>query len=152
MTVNGETLQRLANKRLQSAKILIEAEDWVIAAYLMGHTLECALKAAVCKTLKLKTYPPITRKGEDSSFFKSHEFERLLIVSGLSDIFDPKGDVDAYQKWSHFTMEYAGDWISMRYNDQAHEKFTESKVKSLYNNLYENKDSILNVIARNERW
>jgi hypothetical protein len=152
MTVNGQSLKTLAHKRRKTAKILIDAEDWVIAAYIMGHTLECALKASTCKTLKLNSYPPVTRKGEDSNFFKSHEFERLLIVSGLGDVFSPYGDVSAYQNWSAFTIEYAGDWVSMRYNDQAHEKFTEHKVKSLYNNLYEDADSILKTIARKRRW
>lgn len=144
-------LRNIAKKRLATVKLLIDARDWEMAAYMMGYTLECALKAAACKTLHLPDYPP-TNKNKEDAYFKTHQFEQLLIVSGLSHILSPTGNVQAYRNWSMFTIDYSGDWITMRYNESQMKKFNETKVRQLYACLYDDKDSIIKTISGQRKW
>jgi hypothetical protein len=106
----------IALARLKSSEILIEAKDWDGAGYLSGHVLECALKAAVCKTLNLLVYPEYTKNEKTDGYFMTHKFDQLLIASGLESIFSSRGPIEAFQYWSDFTKEYPSDWPAMRYD------------------------------------
>lgn len=117
----------------------------------MGHTLECALKAATCRTLKLADYPPIIRKQEDP-YFKTHQFEQLLVISGLGDLFNTNAPVGRFQCWSDFTLAYTGEWVLLRYDGLAHENFSEGKVKYLFECLFDSDDSIIRTIMKKRRW
>jgi len=145
----------MTRHKLRTVERLLVAGEWELAAYLMGYALECALKAAACKRLNLVTYPPIkdlyTNKMADG--FKTHDFKQLLIVSGLNDIFRVgSANYAASQCWSDFTFEYADNWTTMRYTDGTVKKFTEQKVKQLYQYLYDDSDSIIKTISRKRRW
>lgn len=86
---------------------------------------------------------------DDSSlFFRTHKFDPLLIVSGLSKMFSTKGDIQAFQNWSDFTNEYAGEWPSMRYN--ANIVWDEPKINRLYSNLIDKPYGLLTIIKK--RW
>ena len=52
-----DQLKKITETRIQTFNNLMLAEDWFWAAYTMAMTLECALKAMICKTLDLQTYP-----------------------------------------------------------------------------------------------
>ncbi len=145
-----EQLRELTYKKIKTIQRLIKEEEWEVAAYLMGYALECALKAASCKALRLSSYPPIKSRGEATGF-KTHEFEQLLAVSGLSDLFGSVSSTPAYNNWSSFTINYPGIWTSMRYEDMS-AKFDESTVKELAKNLYDDNESIIGTIKRNRRW
>lgn len=148
MATCGE-LKTITKARLKSAQILIDAKDWAGAAYMMGYVLECALKACVCKTLRLSKYPEDKKKD---SHFMTHYFDQLLILSGTSDIFNLNAEKKAFQNWSNFTKEFPGDWPAMRYNAAHQQTFEEKKVKGLYVNLTNASNGILNVIDRKKRW
>ncbi|MBI2009485.1 hypothetical protein HYS84_03740 [Candidatus Saccharibacteria bacterium] len=146
----GTELRALTYKKIRTIKRLIKEEEWEVAAYLMGYVLECALKAASCKALRLATYPPLKSRGEVLGF-KTHEFEQLLAVSGLSDLFGSVSLSPAYNNWSAFTINYPGAWTIMRYEDVS-AKFDEMTVKELAKTLYDDSDSIIETIKRNRRW
>ena len=119
----------------------------------LGYVLEFALKAAICKTLNLVTYPDSYNKSEKVyNFFKAHNLDQLWMVSGLLDLFDSRGSSDAQQNWSDFTGSFLGEWTGMRYDKELRKQFDENKVKKLYNNLVDKSDGILEVIERNNRW
>lgn len=146
--IPGHTqLRDLSKIRLKTVRILIEAEDWDAAGYMMGYVLEYALKAAVCRTLRLPHYPS---GGADKSHFWTHKFDRLLTVSGLQDLF---GSGEAFHYvWSEFTKHYEGEWTMKRY-DMGYWK--EKTVKELYTHLTDTSDAnegILSVIKRKKRW
>ena len=112
----------------------------------MGYVLECGLKAIICKRLQLNVYPDNHKKGEISKFFRTHKFDPLLIVSGLSKMFSTTGEIQAFQHWSDFTNEYAGDWPTMRYD--ANIIWDEAKVKRLYLNLTSKPYGVLTIIKK----
>jgi hypothetical protein len=143
--------KKLTIVRLEGAKLLSDGGDFDSGAYLMGCALECALKASICKALRISKYPDEHHKDDKiPSFFMTHSFVRLLLLSGLSDIFDVKGTNQlAYKNWSDFTVQYVGEWTSMRYR---YNQFNKQKIVRLYDYLYSDKDSIIKTINRAKRW
>jgi hypothetical protein len=143
--------KNLSFSRLKSAKILLDGKDWDMAGYLMGYVLECALKAAVCRNLKLNNYPDnIVTDDQARSFFSTHRIDRLLIISGMSDIFmvtttHPK----ILQNWSDFTFNYPSNWTEQRYRTGY---WDEQKVKNCYTNLTEKPYGILHQFIKYRRW
>lgn len=137
-------LKTIALKRLKTVDILMKAEDWELATYIMGYVLECALKAMVCKTLRLTKYPDVKiAKG----VFITHKFDRLLLVSGMTDIFSDRGPAEAWFHWGQFVNEYKGEWTGMRYELG---KRGEQQVKNLYTHLTDTNGGILEEIKK--RW
>lgn len=149
---NNRDFKTIAKARLKTVKILISANDWEGAAYMMGYVLECALKAAICKRLNLVTYPENTRNDKVDGYFMTHKFDQLLIPSGLTDLFSATGNRDEFRSWSDFTKEYPGEWPAMRYNPSRLSQFDEIKVKALYNCLTVTPHGIITVMNRKRRW
>ena len=117
--------KKLAHDKVATARRLIDAGEYAVAAEQMGYALECALKAVACKTMRLEGYPPVKGKQE-IAYFKSHEFDALVLFSGMSDLFTNQPGA-----WSQFTFAYSGQWTEMRYEPDVQEKFHEQFVKDL---------------------
>ncbi len=149
---SSSELKSISLLRMKTVKILIEGKDWDSAAYMMGYALECAMKAVVCKTLNLVSYPENTRNNLTDNYFMTHKFDQLLTPSGMDDLFGSRGNKDVFRNWSEFTQEYQGDWPSMRYDRSRQKQFTEAKVKKLYNNMIEKPCGILTTINSEKRW
>lgn len=143
-------LRTIAKARLKSVEALITVGDWHGSAYMLGYVLECALKAATCKTLHLIAYPENTKNDKINSYFMTHRFEQLLVVSGLENVFSSRGPKEAWQNWSEFTLEYPGDWPAMRYD--LSKNWDKIKIEQLYNNLMEPTNGILTIIKRSKKW
>lgn len=126
-----QELKTITDARLKTVGNLIKAKDWMIAAYMMGYALECALKATTCKTLHLSKYPSKTKNQTIEAFFRTHSFDILLVVSGMTDVFGSGGNL--FGDWSAFTQEFLGNWTEMRYN--TGNDWDDMKVKRVYKNL-----------------
>lgn len=140
--------KQLAQKRLQTVAVLIDNNEFTVAAYIMGFVLECVLKSAACKALNLEVYPgPGTGvRHEVSTYFLTHNFDQLLIVSGMTDLF--KLSEEGNVAWSGFTQEYSGAWTDIRYKDQV-AQFDKKKVEELYDFL---NDGIIRLVDAKKRW
>ena len=147
----GEDFRSIAEKRLKTVYVLMSNQEWGVAVYLMGFVLECMLKASACKILNLKVYPEenkITKNQQITGYFSTHDFDMLLVVSGMSDIFELSGT--GASSWSGFTQEYTkfGKWTDLRYNILT--EYDESTVRLLYDFLTKEPDGIIPLIkARN---
>lgn len=75
-------LKSLALRRLEEAKLLRDNGYYDGAVYLCGYVVETALKARICKHLKQSHYQDT---GQHKNIFSTHEFDRLLMLAGLSD-------------------------------------------------------------------
>lgn len=148
---SGRDLKRVTRARLRTVRILMDNKDWDMAGYIMGYVLECALKAAVCRTLKQKEYPDnIKRDDKMRNFFQSHDFERLLMISGMSDVFVLKrGSQKVWDNWSQFTFHYQSNWTEIRYKPGY---WNETTIKNLYTRLIEIPHGILNQFIKHKRW
>jgi hypothetical protein len=149
-------LKKLTKKRRHSAKLLLDGGDWEMAIYMMAMALELALKSASCYALKLEAYPE--SNDSNDSYFKSHNFDRLLRVSGMMDIFSvriPMKNQDAFDNLSIFTRVFLfpdRDYVAMRYDPRMLANFNEAKARELYAALYDDKNSILKTMTRYRKW
>ena len=108
--VTRATLKQVAKTKLQAAKILHAAGDSETAGYLLGYVVECSLKAAICKTLKLVEYPDT---GQHTGVFASHSLDRLLILSGHSREDELTKNQNLFNNWSIVTKDWKPE---IRYN------------------------------------
>lgn len=151
----GPDLKGIAQARLRTAEVLMDAGDWEGAAYMLPYALECALKAVICKTLHLSVYPDSEKNEKDGTvrgFFTTHVFVQLLVISGLQDIFSPNGQDIPYRYWSDFAIEYPGKWVGMRYEPERMAQFDETKVRALHQKLVDADHGILTLIEQGARW
>ena len=79
-----ENLKTLASTRLEEAKVLYDNKLYEGCNYLLGYVIELAFKARICTLLKLDSYP------EKIIEYKRHDYENLLLLSGLSTELDEK--------------------------------------------------------------
>ena len=149
--MTADQLKIITDARLKSAVILMDAEDWYFAGYAMAMALECALKAAICKTLHISAYPEDRRRQNEKivSFFRTHEFEQLKVLAGLDATFSPTGLLEAVQNWSDFTKEFTGgNWVETRYDLERQTQFDKIKVERLYTNLTHDPYGIITIIKQ----
>jgi hypothetical protein len=103
--IKYEVLKQLAEVRLEEAKLLHNAGYYDGAVYLCGYVTELALKARVCKHLRLKEYPD---SGVYKQKFRSHNPTELLLMGGLANAIylDPKDKkrTKLFQNWTILTQ------------------------------------------------
>lgn len=81
-------LEKLANDRLEEAKILLDGGKSDGAHYIGGYSVELGLKKKICDALNWDTYPPSnpTSNGSESfadlGSFRTHDPSMLLLLSG----------------------------------------------------------------------
>lgn len=90
-------LQRLAEERLRDAAVLLRARRYGAAYYLLGYSVECAIKACIAKRFQARTIPD---KGLVNSIYQ-HDLERLMTVAGLNSAFRQaqQSDSELAAKW-----------------------------------------------------
>ena len=93
-------LQQLAKLRLAEAEHLYAKKLYDGAVYLSGYVVEFALKARICKLLKLPNYP---ESGEISRFFKTHDFDVLKFLAGLAGDITVSKNKPLFDNWSTAT-------------------------------------------------
>lgn len=82
--VSRGTLQKLSSLRRKEAAALIKQKHYAAAYYLLGYSVECALKACVAKQIQRYEFP-------DKSFAQrahTHSLEELFGLSGLRSDFE----------------------------------------------------------------
>ena len=82
--MDREDLQTLANLRVKETKALIDKGCYNGAFYLLGYSLECALKSCIAKQFREHEFPD--KKLVNDSY--THDLEKLLNLSGLKDEFE----------------------------------------------------------------
>jgi hypothetical protein len=100
--IKYEDLKLIAGTRLKEATALYKADLYDGAAYICGYVVETALKARICKNLKIKEYPD---DGKEKQIFSSHDFDRLLLLGGLQNRINlsNKRTKKLFENWSLLT-------------------------------------------------
>jgi HEPN domain-containing protein len=88
-------LQSLAKLRLREAEALYSAGFYDGSVYLAGYAVELGLKARICRLLRVAEYPLNIGQA-----FKSHNFEQLKVLAGLSAEIDINKNKELYDNWS----------------------------------------------------
>ncbi|HET8797393.1 MAG TPA: HEPN domain-containing protein [Thermoanaerobaculia bacterium] len=74
---------KIAEARVEDARVLFSAGRIESAAYLCGYAIETALKARICRTLGWAGFPATRKEFERYSSFRTHDLEVLLHLSGM---------------------------------------------------------------------
>ncbi|WP_422134283.1 HEPN domain-containing protein [Endozoicomonas sp. ALD040] len=77
--MNKAELESLSSIRIREAIILLENNEFNGACYLAGYSVECALKACICKQVKEFDFPN-KKLAQDSH---THNLTDLVGVAGL---------------------------------------------------------------------
>ena len=93
--MSRKQLQTLAKLRLREAEALYNAEFYDGSVYLAGYAVELALKARICRLLKVTEYPL-----EAGTSFKVHDLEQLKVLAGLSAEVSVIKNIDLFNNWS----------------------------------------------------
>ncbi len=94
--MNKADLERLAEIRLQEAKVLLSAECYPGAYYLAGYALECALKACLAKQVKAFDFP----NKQLANDCYTHNLSKLLVTAGLDEILIQQEKADGNFKYN----------------------------------------------------
>ena len=136
----------LSDKKLTVAEFLVANGFYDDAYYLGGYAFELRLKAKICKTLVIPDFfdfdnsksrklpvAKIKRADKDNLYkpFKVHDYEQLLILSGLYTEFSNKIITD---------LVFGADWSviskwdeSLRYSTGTNEADVNSFLQSIKN-------------------
>lgn len=99
--------RQLSFSRLKAGKILLREGDYDGSVYIVGYSLELALKAVICKRLNFPHYPDVgssTTPMDVANIFRTHDLDILLTLSGMSnDISLVSTNTRLFQNWSDLT-------------------------------------------------
>ncbi|MCK4886717.1 MAG: HEPN domain-containing protein [Planctomycetes bacterium] len=134
--MNREELQELSRIRRKEAASLLKAKHYFGAYYLLGYSVECALKACIAKQTKKYDFP---NKDLLKKVY-THNLEQLVKVAGL------KSDLDEdFKKNRTLEVNWATvkDWNeSSRYTRQT----TPADAKDFYSACTSRTNGILSWI------
>lgn len=82
--MNRADLQKIADVRIEDARVLLDTGRFEAAYYLLGYAVECALKSCIAKQIREFDFPD--KKLINDSY--SHDLLKLLRVSGVRHIFE----------------------------------------------------------------
>jgi HEPN domain-containing protein len=81
--ISPAELRLIARARIKDAEALLAAGRYDGSVYLCGYSVELALKARVCRTLKWTGFPSTNKEFEGYRSFKTHSLDVLLRLSGV---------------------------------------------------------------------
>lgn len=126
-------LQQIAEIRVRDAEVLLAAGQWDAAYYLLGYSIECALKACISKQFRQHEVPD---KKPVNDFY-THKLDDLLNLSGV------KSEMDANLR----SKSLLGiNWITVRdWNESTRYEVgtTEDIARSMYDAVTDTASGIL---------
>jgi HEPN domain-containing protein len=130
--MNRLEFQRLGELRLDEAKVLLDNKKYPGAYYLIGYSVECALKACIAKQTKRHDFP-----NKNSAKIYTHDLSVLLEFSGLQT-----KHRDYSKRNPNFELNWTilKDWKEdVRYSLEI----TKDQAEALYSAVTSRKDGIL---------
>ena len=138
--MNRATFQRISELRRREAAVLLRARQYPGAYYLVGYSVECALKACIAKQVRKYDFPD--RKLANEAF--THDLEKLMKLSGLATVLDREMRTN---KSLELNWAVAKDWSeSSRYEMGI----SAAQARDLYSACTAGKDGVLNWVRK--RW
>ena len=97
--MNRTVFQTLAEDFIDESQVLLGQKKNSAAYYLAGYSVECAIKACICKLTDQYDFPPTDKSAEPCY---SHIYSKLLSAAKLTEEFDAarKTDADLRAAWN----------------------------------------------------
>jgi len=99
-------IENVAAQKILDAECLLIGGRFDGAYYLAGYAIELLLKAKICKTLGIADFFDFDNKDRsvkiknDNSVFRTHNYEQLLILSGIYMDYKNEQDPEFKTNWS----------------------------------------------------
>ncbi len=77
--LNREQLQKISALRRKEGKALLDTGLWAASYYLMGYSIECAIKSSIAKQVRKYDFPDRVL----ASNVYTHDLEKLMKLAGL---------------------------------------------------------------------
>ncbi|MCL4538846.1 MAG: HEPN domain-containing protein [Bacteroidetes bacterium] len=93
---------KLAHLRLKEAEILLKKRKYAGAYYIVGYSIECALKACIAKQTKKNEFPDRAKVNDSYT----HNLKKLLHLTGLQSKMDQedKDGTPVGRNWAYITQ------------------------------------------------
>jgi HEPN domain-containing protein len=131
--MNRADLQALADTRVADARVLLDAERWPAAYYLLGYAVECALKACTSRQFGQHEVPD---KKIVNNFY-THRLDDLLSISGAKAALEAKAKAEPQFRTN---WNIVRDWNeTSRYDPLT----TETKARDMYTSVTDPKFGVL---------
>lgn len=98
--ISHTDLRKIATARLRDAEVLLQSARHYGSVYLCGYSVEIALKARICRTLKWAGFPASNKEFDGYHSFKTHNLDVLLRLSGV----EAKIKTKLLAEWSAVAM------------------------------------------------
>lgn len=133
LVMNRSEFQRISRIRKKEARILLSNKEYAGAYYLIGYSIECALKACIAKQIQKWDFPD----KEITNKVFTHNLESLLKLAGLEQQLKKDMDTNPSLKTNWAVIK---DWSeSSRYKTNI----TQKDATSIYSSCNSRKDGIL---------
>jgi hypothetical protein len=130
--MNRFELQQLSDARIQDARVLVEAHRWTGAYYLVGYSVECALKACAARRFREHEVPDKTVVND----FYTHRLDRLLGISDIQTELEARIRSDIAFRANWHTVR---DWNETTRYDLS---TTETQARNLLNAISETNNGV----------
>jgi hypothetical protein len=137
MIISRAMLERLAQERREDFKALCESKKFAAAIYLVGYSVECLLKAHVCKTLDLPELP-VT--------YRAHDLLALLLHSGLKSRLEQETAVFESLNKFYDVWNPEQDDRNLRYADPA--KYNDHDAKDVDDWLHHEEKGVITWLSK----
>jgi HEPN domain-containing protein len=116
------------------ARALLSAYHADAAFYLAGYSIECALKACVCRTLDQDDFYKPDRSNKSVRYvqervlreFKTHNYNDLLVLTGLSAKFELACQTD-------LALDIAWEIVrNLQWTEQARYQYNSKSIEDCY--------------------
>jgi len=94
--IAASDLRKIARARAKDASVLLRSKRFDGAFYLCGYSVELALKARICKTLKWPGFPETSQDFKGLQSVRTHDLDVLLRFSGIQSRIEQK----YFSEWS----------------------------------------------------
>jgi len=121
--MNRSDFQKLAQTRLEEAKVLRDNGSFEGAYYLAGYAVECALKACIAKATLPEEFPP---KPKVVSTYYTHDLKQLVAAAELKAALEEREQDDG-------KFEVNWQLVSGWKEDSRYEFHTEPEANELIN-------------------
>jgi len=132
--LNRGALQQLSNERIADAKALLAAARWAGAYYLVGYSLECALKSCI-----------LARIEQTGIIFENKKFAEACWTHDLNDLVDLAGLKLEKDKACKANSKFGTHWMLAKdwSESSRYQLSTQPQAENLFDAISDNSDGVL---------
>jgi hypothetical protein len=131
--VDRTDLQRLTERRLEDARVLLQQDRFGAAYYLCGYVVGCGLKACIAGQIKQYEFPRSVQFARD---IFTHDLVRLVTLAEMTD---------SLESQKKATPKFALNWsIATKWSEQSrYEDWSEPQARELFDAVSDEQTGVL---------